>query len=76
MASKTSENVLLHNSIYCFTVRASGGAKVPRYLATWIVDIYLNGKVKFYHKTNFSIFPRQTETAIASIAGQSPAFCE
>ena len=27
-------------------------------------------------KTNFPKFSRRTETAIASIAGQSPAFCE
>ena len=30
MASEASENV--HNGVYCFAVRALGGAEVPRYL--------------------------------------------
>ena len=32
--------------------------------------------IAWVHDTNFQKFPRRTETAIASIAGRSPAFCE
>ena len=91
---KPRKTFLLHNGVYWFAIRASGGAEVPR-LTTWIVDIYLSAVIlltscltkgqrespieviiSWVHDTNFQKFPRRTETAIASIARRSPAFCE
>ena len=91
---KPRKTFLLHNGVYWFAIRASGGAEVPC-LTTWIVDIYLSAVIlltscltkgqrespieviiSWVHDTNFQKFPRRTETAIASIAGRSPAFCE
>ena len=83
---KPRKTFLLHNGVYCFAVRAPGGAKVPlpRYLDIYLSAVILlliimylkNEKVDFMTKQISQNLPRRTETAIVSIAGRSPAFCE